>query len=404
MNIDLITPHEKQKDIIRACLRDDIFFVVAVIGRQFGKTLVSENMAIYWALNNKNTITYWISPTDAQAQKVYKEIKEALIGGGVIKSSKAPKGDTEIIFNNGSKILFRSAASEDSLRGQSVHYMILDEAAFIKKDTIDSILMPMLNVTGRKCLFISTPKGKNYLYDFYKKGMTTPKWKSIRYSTYHSPYANDELIDMYKETLPKKLFKQEIEAEFVDSASIFNNLNELMTLEKQEPKSGTKYYAGIDIGMIGDATVLTILDDNGDMVNYYRWEKLESPEIIQEILRLNNKWKFNRILIENNNQGLPIYHELKRKTNNIRDFNTNTKTKPEIINRLIHLFNMKEIKLIKDEYFRIELESFIFKQSNGNVKFMADNGFHDDCVMSLAIARRCYEKHQNSGGVPLFIG
>ena len=405
MNIELVKPHKKQFDIINACLDDDIFFIVAVIGRQFGKTLISENMAIYWALNNKNTITYWISPTDSQAQKVYKEIKEALINSGVIKSSKAPKGDTEIIFNNNSKILFRSAASEDSLRGQSVHYMILDEAAFIKKDTIDSILMPMLNVTGRKCLFISTPKGKNYLYDYYKKGMdpNNKKWRSIRYSTFDSPFANKELIQMYRETLPTKLFQQEIEAEFVDSSSIFNNLNDVMILNKQEPLSNKDYYVGIDIGIVNDATVLTILDENGDMVNYFRWEKLESPDLINEIINLNNKWKFKKILIENNNQGLPIYQDLKRKLSNIIDFNTNSKTKPEIIDRLIHLFNMKEIKIIKDEYLRIELESFIFKQNNGNIKYMADSGFHDDCVISLAIARYCFEKFKYKS-VPFFIG
>ncbi len=403
MNIDLITPHDKQKDIINSCLDKDIFFIVAIIGRQFGKTIISENMAIYWALNNSHTKTYWVSPTDSQAQKVYKEIKEALIDSGAIKSSKAPKGDTEIIFKNGSKILFRSAASEDSLRGESVHYMILDEAAFIKKETIDSILMPMLNVTGRKCLFISTPKGKNYLYDFYKKGLSEKKWKSIRYSTYDSPFANDELIDMFRNTLPDKLFKQEIEAQFIDSSSIFNNLNDVMILDKEEPNASKNYYGGIDIGIVNDATVLTVLDDNGNMVNYYRWEKLESPEIISEIIRLNKKWNFKKILIENNNQGLPIYQELKRKINNIKDFNTNVKTKSEIINRIIYLFNMKEMKVLKDEYLRIELEGFIFKQSNGNIKFMADNGFHDDCVMSLAIARRCFEKFQNAGKVPFMV-
>ena len=53
---------------------------------------------------------------------------------------------------------------------------------------------------------------------------------------------------------------------------------------------------------------------------------------------------------------------------------------------------MKEIKLVSDEYLRIELESFIFKQNDlGNIKFMAEYGFHDDLVMSLAIARWCYE-------------
>jgi len=32
--------------------------------------------------------------------------------GGIIKSSKQSKGDTEIVLKNNAKILFRSAASE----------------------------------------------------------------------------------------------------------------------------------------------------------------------------------------------------------------------------------------------------------------------------------------------------
>ena len=401
MIIELLEPHEKQMEIVKACLDPDIFFVVSIIGRQFGKTTIAENMAIYWALNNANSTIYWVSPTDAQAQKVYKEIVNAIIDSGCIKSKKMPRGDTEIVLNNSSKILFRSAMSEDSLRGQSVDYMILDEAAFIKKETIETILMPMLNVRGKKCLFISTPKGKNYLYEYFLNGQTLPKWKSMRYSTYDSPFANEELINMFRETLPPKLFQQEIEAEFVDSSSVFNNLSEVLVLEEQnEPKEGGRYFGGIDIGIINDASVLSIIDENGNLVKYYRWENTEAPEIIEKIQEVNRKWKFQKIVIENNNQGLTIYQDLKRKMSNIEDFNMNGKTKPEIINRLIHLFNMKEFKLVQDDYLRIELEAFIFKQNNnGNLKFMADNGFHDDCVMSLAIARWCYENKNHSKNV-----
>lgn len=405
MLVKLVKPHEKQKDIINACLDPKIFFIVSIIGRQFGKTLIAENMALYWALNFKNSVIYWVSPTDSQAQKCFNDIKKSIIEGGLVKNAKQPKGDTEIVLKNESKILFRSAASEDSLRGQSVDFMILDEAAFIKKTTVEEILLPMLNVRGKKCLFISTPKGKNYLYEYFLKGKDTPKWKSIRYSTYDSPFANKELIDMFRETLSPKLFKQEIEAEFVDSSSIFNNVSELMCLEKEkEPIEGKKYWAGIDIGLINDASVLSIIDEDGNLVNYYRWENVEAPDLINNIININSKWKFQTILIENNNQGLVIYQDLKRKIKNIEDFNTNQKSKSEIINRLIHLFNMKEMKLIKDEYFRIELEAFIFKQNDtGHIKFMADRGFHDDCVMSLAIARYCFEhKRSNPNSFKIF--
>jgi hypothetical protein len=393
MLIELLQPHEKQAEIVSACLDESIFFIVAIIGRQFGKTTIAENLAIYWSLNEPNSVVYWVSPTDSQAQKVYKEIMNSIIESGCIASKKMPKGDTEIVFTNGSKILFRSAASEDSLRGQSVNYMILDEAAFIKRDTVETILLPMLNVKGRKCLFISTPKGKNYLYEYFLNGQKLDKWKSMRYSTYDSPFANEDLINMFKETLAPKLFQQEVEAEFVDSSSIFNNINDVMCLDTIDgPQPDERYFAGIDIGFINDASVMCIINKDGNLVKYYRWTNIEAPELMNEITEINKKWKFQKIMIESNNQGLTIYQDLKRRMNNIEAFSTTSKSKPEIINRLIHLFNIKDMKLVIDEYLRIELEAFVFKQNvNGNIKFMADSGFHDDCVISLAIARWCYE-------------
>ena len=393
MIIELLQPHEKQAEIVDACLDENIFFIVAIIGRQFGKTTIAENLAIYWSLNEPDQVVYWVSPTDSQAQKVYKEIVNAVYESGCIKSKKMPRGDTEIVFTNSSKILFRSAASEDSLRGQSVDYMIMDEAAFIKKDTVETILLPMLNVRGKKCLFISTPKGKNFLYEYFLNGQKLDKWKSLRYSTYDSPYANEDLINMFRDTLAPKLFQQEVEAEFVDSSSIFNNIADVMCLEPiDKPQEDERYFAGIDIGFINDASVLSIINKDGHLVKYYRWQNIEAPELMDEIVEINKKWNFVRIVIENNNQGLTIYQDLKRRMKNIDECTTTSKTKPEMNNRLIHLFNTKEIKLVVDEYLRIELEAFIFKQNtNGNIKFMAESGFHDDCVMSMAIAIWCYE-------------
>lgn len=391
IKLKLVKPHIYQNEIVKSCLDQSIFFTVAVVGRQFGKTCIAENLAVYWAVNNASTKTMWVSPTDSQAQKVQNEIVAAIIHSGIIKSSKKSKGDTEIRFHNGSVILFRSAASEDSLRGESVHYMILDEAAFMKRTTIEAILLPMLNVTGRHCLFITTPKGKNYIFDYFQKGKDrkkNPKWNSLRFSTLDSPLANQDLIEMFRETLPPKLFQQEIEAEFVDSSSVFNNVTELLNLQElNSPKIGRKYYAGIDVGIVTDATVVAIVDDLGNLVKYYRFIDEEAPEIMAKIRAINKKWMFENVTIENNNQGIVLYQELRRTMSNIRDFNTNVKTKPLIINRLIHLFNVKGINLVNDDYLRTELESFIYKQGeNGKLKFLADYGFHDDAVMALAIA------------------
>ena len=361
--IELIKLHDKQKEVVKGVLREDIFFCVAVIGRQFGKTTMAENLALYWSINNKSSIVYWVSPTNNQAYKVYEEILNAIIHTGVIKSHKGSGGMMEIEFTNDSKIQFRSAEAENNLRGGSVDYMILDEAAFIKKSTFETILEPMLTVRGKKCLFISTPKGKNYLYELYMKGVKNlSKWVSFRFRTTDSPLANKEFILEKKMSLNEKIYLQEYEAEFVDSASLFNNLSDVMVLDRLDrPISGSDYYAGVDIGLINDATVLSILDKEGNLVNYFRWESIKSPDLISKIVELNSIWNFKAIDIENNNQGLPIYQDISTKLNNVYSINTNQKTKPEMINRLVYLFNSKEMSLIRDEYLRIELEAFIFK-------------------------------------------
>jgi hypothetical protein len=396
MTINLYEPHDGQLEIHKAINNPAYYFIIAIIGRQYGKSTLGWNQALYWALNEPNQIIYWVSPTDNQAQKVYHTIINAIYESKCIKTNKQGKGDCEIIFKNKSKILFRSAAAEDSLRGESVNYMILDEAAFIKKTTLNSILLPMLTVMGKKLLAISTPKGKNWLYDWFQLGQSEDRYKSFRKSSYDSPYANIQFLEDMRKSMSDKAFQQEYLAEFVDSASVFNNISDIMTLEAIEsPQLNEKYWAGIDIGLINDASVLSIIDSNGNLVKYYRWEKVESPELIQEFININNIWKFKHIYIEENNQGLTILQELKRKLNNISGFNTNQSTKPEIINNLIHLFNMRNISLIKDELLRIELEAYIFVQKDGGkITFSADNGFHDDIVMSLAIARECYNKNQ----------
>lgn len=398
MLIELFDPHKHQKSIIDGCLDENNFFITAVISRQFGKSALGYNLAMYWALSDPGSITMWVSPVDSQAVKVYKEIIDCLYESGCIKSKKQPKGDTEIIFKNNSKILFRSAASEDSLRGGSVDYMILDEAAFMKKSTVETIILPMLNVRGKKCVVLTTPKGKNWIYDWYVRGLTEKKWKSYRFTCYDSPLINKDIIQSLKLSMNEAAFKQEMLAEFVDQSSLFSNIEDALVLpELNEPKPFTKYYAGIDIGLINDATVISIVDNEYNLVKYYRFTEIESPELIQKIIEVNNIWKFKKIYIEENNQGLVLLQELKRKLNNIGGFQTTSKSKPEIINKLVHLFNMKEIKIVKDEYLKTELEGFIFKQSDtGVMKFMADAGYHDDCVMSMAIAIRCME--ENRGG------
>lgn len=401
IQVKLFHPHPIQKTIIEALKDNNIFFVIAVLGRQTGKSLLIENYALWYCLNHPNSKVLIVGPTDSLIQKLYTEIKNAIKKGPLIQSNKSQRGQTEIVFINQSRIIFRSAASEDNLRGESVDVLIVDEAAFIKSDTFETILLPFLNVRGKKCLIASTPRGKNYLYDYYMRGQSNenPKYKSFRCSSYENPFSNKELLDLFKTSLSPKRFQQEILAEFVDSASLFNNIEDLMCLVPQtEPYPNEAYWAGVDIGLLNDRSVVSIINQDGFLVSQVVYDKVKTPKLVEAIISLNMKWKFKNILLEINGQGLPIYQTLETKLQNIEPFTTTYKSKQEIIDDLIYSFNMLELKLINDVELRIELESFIFIQDEGQrIKYTAMSGAHDDRVLSLAIARRCWKEGRQSG-------
>lgn len=404
MNIKLYTPYDKQKKVHHACNDAYAKIITVCAGRQAGKSLLAMNQALYWALNKKGSLVYWVSPTAAQASKIYKELLKAVGNSDLIKSNKGGTGDTEIIFKNDSIIKFRSAAQEDSLRGESVRYMIIDEAAFIKEEVWHEILMPMLNVKGKKCLIVSTPKGKNWFHTSYLRGVARKdKHKSYKFTSADNPHCNLDIIAMAKESMPDVLFNQEYMAQFVDSAAVFDNIEELATMiNNPVARPGESYYIGIDIGMKNDYTVVTVLNKKREMVYYDRFTNVTSPVLKERLIGTFDIFRPKKIFLELNNQGGPIYDDLKviHKVKNIVGFNTTGKSKPEIINALIASFSKKDIKVVNDDIIKSELEAFTMSfSSTGSTKFSAPSGFHDDIVMSLAIANECLNKNIYSGKI-----
>ena len=402
VNIKLYNPYFKQKEVHKYCGDKSTFFISVNAGRQSGKSLLSINQALMWALSNRDRIIYWVSPTVGQATKIYKQMLKAILKTNIVKSHKGSMGDTEIVFENNSIIKFRSAAQEESLRGESVDYLIIDEAAFIKEEVYQAILLPMLNVRGKKCLIVSTPKGKNWYYYHVLKGLsgTNTKYKSFQFNSSDNPHSNPDIIELARQSMPDVLFKQEYLAEFVDSAAIFERIKELSTSKLiASPVSGHQYYGGVDIGMKGDYTVISLLNQDGALVYYDRFTDLPAPQLKERLKKTLDLFKPRKTLIELNNQGQPIFDDLKgMNIPNIEGFYTTSSSKPEIINNLINAFSSKKLSILDDDIYNTELEAFTMTQTpTGKPKFEAASGFHDDCVMSLAIGWECLNKNKYNG-------
>jgi len=143
ITINFPAPYEAQKPVIKACLNLETSTIVLNGSRQVGKTFLLSMIAVYWALQNRDQHIMVVSPTDSQVKKIYQQIVQMMEPAkSLIKNSKAQTGDAQVLFTNNSKIIFRSAASENSLRGYSNTHVLLDEAAFIKEDTWNTIIAP----------------------------------------------------------------------------------------------------------------------------------------------------------------------------------------------------------------------------------------------------------------------
>ena len=408
MRIQLYSPYDKQVEVHNSCMDESYLFTIVNASRQTGKTMLGQNQVIRWGLEKENAVIMWVSPTNSQTVKVYKSIVSAIGDAPFVDSYRQTQGDTEINFTNGSTIKFKSAAAEDNLRGETVNYMVIDEAAFCKESTFLEILMPMLNVAGRKALIISTPKGRsNWFHKYYIKGRNKTKgFKSFTFNCYTNPYANPDIIKIAKENMPDLMFRQEYLAEFVEGAAIIPNIEELCVGQMQMyPDKSKKYYAGVDLALKNDYTVITIVDNDGNLVYYDRFNLISAPELKERLVKVIKLWEPENTLLETNNMGGVILDDLKilYGLKKIMGWNTSQSSKNDIITKLLSLFQNKSITLPNDEILKSELEVFEMQVTpSGNVKFEAAQSFHDDIIMSLAIAQEARRQgHRHTFGLKL---
>lgn len=408
-----ITPHIGQK-----LLRDNIYKVDAEISdnkdkrchffiinasRQFGKSTLLENLLLKYSIENSNNKILWLSPTNSQSKKIYREIVNAIFHTGIIQDTN--QSDLRMILANGSEILFKSAEQGDNLRGLSINYMFVDEFSFIKQTIWQEILLPMLSVKGRKCFISSTPKGKNLFHNLYQLGQST------EYTNYHSwtvnylqnPLADVNDINNLRNILPDNIFKQEYLAEFIaDGGSVFNKISQCETHNQwQEPIAGMQYYAGIDLAKQNDYTVLTILDKNKNVVFIYRDNKQDWQVLTDQLYYHLNRYK-PKTIIEVNSIGDVIYDLLKKRYNNIQPEFTHSSNKQNLIETLMFELNSVNIfiptkKLFPELITELEIFEYEYNIKSRFVKYSAPKGFHDDTVMSLAYALKALNTLKSSG-------
>ncbi len=361
-------------------------------GRRFGLTRGATNDFIKSALTKKFTKGLWIDTVNTNIDRYIERYFMPSLTKLPERLWQWRKQD-KIVLIKGSYIDFRSADRPENIEGFGYDKYFINEAGIVLKDAYlyQNAIRPMLWDFNAKGVIGGTPKGKGLFYELFNRGLdpTQPRYKSLRFSTFDNPYLNHvEILEEIK-SMPERVVKQEIYAEFLeDTGVVFRGIKDIAILEPKEQESNHLYVIGCDLAKVQDFTVLAVYDrKTNEQVYQIRFNQLEWPFQKDKIRDLSRKFNNALVVIDSTGLGEPIADDLARDLVPIEPIHLTNETKKQIIEKLSNWIELKNIKMLRLDETINEINSFTYDiSSTGKVRYEAPVGFHDDIVVAHALA------------------
>ncbi len=384
MDVVGFTPRTSQAELFAARER----FLVVDAGRRWGKSTAGLNWLLEGVCKDGG-LHWWLAPVYAQSKMAFRELELAAKKGGADASLKKSQTEMRVEFPNSAVIEFKSADNPDTLRGSGLKRVVIDEAARVRRDVWEEVVRPAVSDTGGRVMFISTPKGKNWFYELHTRGQDTlhPDFRSWTWPTADNPKVPAEDIEQARQSLPVDVFKQEYLAEFLDNnAGVFRNVKACLGAVREAPVAGQSYFGGLDLARLTDFTVLTILDGDGRQVFWDRFNLLDWAVQKQRIITTCQRYGA-QLLLDSTGIGDPIYDDLMRAGLNVSGYKFTNESKKKLIEGLMLAFEQTRIRVLDEAVQTNELDIFEYTiGQSGIVRYSAPEGYHDDCVIALALA------------------
>lgn len=360
-------------------------FNVLAAGRRWGKTRLGALRCVTVGLRGRRA--WWVAPSYPMASIGWRLIKRLSAN---IPGAEKHEVDRSVIYPGGGQVQVKSADNPDSLRGEGLDLLILDECAFIKEAAWAEALRPALSDRQGKAIFISTPKGRNWFWRLWQRGAEGGEWQAWQLPTSSNPYIQPEEIEAARQMLPERIFRQEYLAEFIDDgAGVFRRVADATNAQAQDGAiQGHQYVMGVDWGKHNDFTVLTILDvTERSLAALDRFNQIDYTLQLNRLKALYERFRPRAIIAEVNAMGEPLTEQLRRDRLPVYPFTTTNATKANVIDALALAFERGDLSILPDPVLIGELQAFeMDRLPSGLFRYGAPEGMHDDCVMSLALA------------------
>ena len=401
--------------------------VILMEGRQQGKTTTSAAYILWYTIFQGSKTVAILANKSSAAREVlhrYQLMYEYLPKWMQQGVTTWNKGDIEL--ENGS-IVFTAATSASGIRGKSVNLLYVDETAIIPGTIAEQFftsVYPTISAgSTTKILLSSTPLGFNHFWKFWNDAengrndfipMFIPYWKI--------PGRDEKWAEEQKRQLGELKFNQEVLCKFLGSSLTLIGADHIGRMSAKHiaysidgldvyetPQKGHNYVMVADTakGVGGDYSAFTVIDITKvpyTIVAKYRNNTISPMLYPNVIYKIGNTYNQAYVLMEINSSE-QVAHILYQDLEYENILFVNRSTKGQIISggfggsgstaygvqtdkkvkrvgclTLKSLIEEKKL-LITDADTISEISTFIEKRGT----YRADDGYHDDLVMTLVL-------------------
>jgi len=318
------------------------------------------------------------------------------------------KNKHTLFLSTGSKVKSQPAGAG---RGESVSHLIVDEAAFVEKmREFWAAIYPTIS-TGGKATLLSTVNGmSNLYYELYRDAQLEKNNFNIVDITWpeHPDYTEKWAVET-QGNMPHRLWLQEYECEFLGTGDTFIDYQTLKQIVNstsdeyytmhggslrvyEDPVPYHEYVIGADAsyGRDFDYSAFHVINVyNGKQVAEFHSNTTGIKEFARIMAEVGRRYNSAYIAPERNSLGLSLieelFDELEYENMWMDDkgefgVKVDTKSRDIILGDLEDALRTSKLD-VRSRRLADELTTFIITE---NGKIEADDGYHDDLVMSLA--------------------
>ena len=360
-------------------------FKVLACGRRYGKTTIAFEL-ITAHLIEGDAVAYF-APTHIMSTELWQNVKNALAP----MISRVSEAQSRIEFINGA-VFETWTARNETVRGRKYHFVVIDEAALIPTAELwQAAIRPLLSDYKGYALFASTPRGRNWFWEIFNRGINPdyPDWFAWQLPTSANPYLSADEIASARDELPERTFQQEYLATFLeDSGTVFRNLNAVCINQSlSQPEEDKYYYMGVDWGRDNDFTAISVIDNTAKQVHLERFNQISYNIQRDRLKALVHRFNPRMILAEANSIGAVNIDALRADNLPVRPFQTTQSSKASLIDTLALAIEQENITLLRDKTLMGELAVYqMTRTQSGHWQYSAPHGAHDDTVIATALS------------------